>query len=189
MGFRLSQLLAKSELVLFSDSFSVSKAYISHLKSSQVFILFFVSSKMPEPYELTFYKLKILQLRDLHILQNQYVFSSISYAVSKYRSCAQRGLTVKGKRSHYPTRYSVKKGFGTHVFLSEISIVEISVTVENSDEVEKYTPPKSVDLTDFIGVQFAPSQQSTGNYVECPNLTILEPSYLLDRVSSRVLIF
>eukprot|EP00493_Phyllostaurus_siculus_P024793 UN25135 len=58
MGFRLFQLLAKSELVLFSDSFSISKAYISHLKSSQVFILFFVGSKMPEPYELTFYKSK-----------------------------------------------------------------------------------------------------------------------------------
>ena len=56
---------------------------------------------------------------------------------------------MKGKRSHYPTRYTVKKGFGTHVFLSEISIVEISVpveisgVVEISDEVKSATPSEN----------------------------------------------
>ena len=49
----------------------------------------------------------------------------------------------QGQKKPLSNTLERKKGFSTHVFLSEISMVEISVTVENSDEVERAYPTEN----------------------------------------------
>ena len=144
MEFRLFQ-LAKSELVLFSDNFSVSKAYTSHLKSLYAFVLFlqaqkgqnrtsslFTSSKFCNFVICIFYKIRI-------IFQT---FPTLN-GCKQIQILRSARANSQGQKKPLSNTLQRKKGFGTHVFLFDISIVEISVTVENSDEVERTNPTEN----------------------------------------------